>query len=284
MNAPAIGSATQPFPLTRPEIEVTPSDATPFVVDDCRMPGFGIAPTVGAASWMAWYDPPEWRLTSVSHREAVRPAQVHGIDCVEIHGPDWDTSEPHWREGATLFARLTDVVFEWLAFAQLRDGKRILRTFLDDGFDRDWGTVPRRIEDTGRLVRADDGTYTLEAVAGELDQIRAGAGVFNVRVGDREFECLRAIQMGSLSAPRGPALLERGILIESFHARTGELVLWRRYNGRRWQVEKRSPYGGTPWDERFPDAARLVVNGALFVHWYDCLTDVSIGIGAPASA
>jgi hypothetical protein len=32
------------------------------------------------------------------------------------------------------------------------------------------------------------------------------------------------------------------------------------------------------WDERFPDNARLVINAAMFVHWYDCLTDASIGI------
>jgi hypothetical protein len=278
MNRPQIGSAEQPFPVMRPEIAVTPSDAPPFALNDCRMPGFGIAPTVGASSWMAWYDPPDWRLTSVSYMETVRPAQVHGLECVEIQGLDWEAGEPGWREGSTSFARLTDAVFEWLAFAHVHHGKRILRTFLDDGFDGDWGAVPRRLEDAGRLVKADDNTYTIATLADELDQIRVGAGVFNVRLGDREFDCLRAVQMSSASMGKGPALLERGILVEAFYTRTGELVLWRRYNGRRWQVEKRSPYGATPWDERLADPARLVINGALFVHWYDCLTDFSIGV------
>ena len=31
-------------------------------------------------------------------------------------------------------------------------------------------------------------------------------------------------------------------------------------------------------DQRLPDAARLAINGAVFVHWYDCLTDVSLGL------
>jgi hypothetical protein len=278
MNRPQTGSAEQPFPLTRPEMVLTPSDAAPFAVDDRRMPGFGIAPTVGAASWMSWYDPPEWRLTCASYMEVAGPAVVHGIECVEVQGLDWEAGEARWRNGFVHFVRLTDEAFEWLACSSVLRGKRVLRTFLDDGFDRDWGSVPRRIEDTGRLVGADDGTYTLEASPGDLNQIRIGAGVFNVRVGDSEFECLRAIQMESVSAPKGAALLERGILVESFHTRAGEIALWRRYNGRRWNVEKRAPCGGTPWDERLPDAARLVVNGALFVHWYDCLTDISIGM------
>lgn len=275
MNAPQIGSAEQPFPTTRPAVVVTPTNAAPFVLDDRLMPGFGIAPTVGAASWMSWYDPPDWRLTSVSYMETARPAKVHGIECVEIPGLEWEPGEPGWREGPTHFARLTDEAFEWLAFMQVRKSELILRTFLDDGFDRDWCAVPRRVEDTGRLVPADDGTHTIEVLPGELDQIRTGAGMFDVRIGDREFECLRDLHLLRASLDKSAASLERAVLAESFYTRTGELVLFRRYNGRRWQIEKRTPQN-TLWDARFPDNARLVINGALFVHWYDCLTDVSI--------
>lgn len=278
MNSPKIGSATQPFPPTRPEIVITPSEAEPFVLDDYRMPGFGIAPAVGATSWMAWFDPPDWRLTSVSYMQTVRPAVIHGLDGVEIQMLDWEATEPCWQEGYRHFARLTDEVFEWLAVTHVRDGKRILRTFLDDGFDRDWGAVPRRVEDAGRLVVNDDGTHGIETRPGEVDQVRLGAGMFNVRVGDMEFDCLRDIHVLRASVAKGAASIERGVLAESFYTRAGELVLFRRYNGRRWGVEKRSPYAGTPWDERFPDNARLVINRAVFVHWYDCLTDVSIGI------
>jgi len=56
------------------------------------------------------------------------------------------------------------------------------------------------------------------------------------------------------------------------------LVLFRRYNGRRWATKGKGAYAGPPWDERLPDNARLVINDATFVHWYDCLTNVSIGM------
>ena len=277
MNAPEVGSAEQPFPTTRPEIVVTPTDAAPFVLDDRRMPGFAIEATVGAANWMGWYDPPDWQLTSASYMKTARPAKVHGIECLEFQGLDWEASECRWKEGPTHFARLTDETFEWLAFVQIRKGERILRTFLDDGFDQNWVAVPRRLEDTGRLVCSTDGTYTFEPLPSELDQIRVGAGMFNVCVGDRRYECLRDIHILRASLAKGAASLERGMLAESFYTRTGEQVLFRRYNGRRWQTEKRAPHA-TPWDERLPGNAHLVINGAMFVHWYDCLTDVSIGI------
>ena len=280
MNTPQIGSAEQPFPLTRPEIAVEASEAILFVLDGRQMPGFRGAPVIGATSWMSWYDPPDWRLTSVWHSRTVRPAVIHGIEGVETQILEWEAPKPQWQESQTHFARTTDEACEWLAVTLLHGGKRILRTFLDEGFDREWGAAPRRLEDTGRLVAVDDGTCTLEALPGELDQIRVGAGMFNVRVGDREFECLREIHVGA-SVAKGTASLERGILVESFYTRTGELVLWRRYNGRRWKQEANlpySPHAGMRWDERFPDNARLVINGAMFVHWYDCLTDASIGI------
>jgi hypothetical protein len=41
-----------------------------------------------------------------------------------------------------------------------------------------------------------------------------------------------------------------------------------------WNVKDGKP----TWDERLPDAARLVINGIVYVHWYDCLTDTTMGI------
>ncbi len=65
MTRPKIGSTRQPFPLTRPDVRVTPSRAKPFAVDCRCLSSFGVGLDVGAAGWMGWYDPPAWRLTSV---------------------------------------------------------------------------------------------------------------------------------------------------------------------------------------------------------------------------
>jgi len=277
MKPPKIGSAKQPFPTTRPEIAVTPSRARPFALDCCRLPGWGVALGVGAANWMSWYDPPDWQLTSVSYQRAARGAEVHGLDCVEIEMLDWEPPRARWKTGYTHFARVTEGKFEWLAVSHVREGKRILYTFLDEGFDRDWGASDRHVEDTGRLAVGDDGACTLTPASRETYHDCIGAGMYRVRVADRTFTCLRVIELNTSGGAKAP--LERQILSESFFARSGELVLFRRYNGRRWKVRK-GPYAGPPWDERLPGNGRLVINGAVFVHWYDCLTGVACGIGA----
>lgn len=88
-------------------------------------------------------------------------------------------------------------------------------------------------------------------------------GVWVVTVGERAFRCLRVIDVGPVS--------EEEVLIEAFVDERGRTVLARRYNGRLWAQSRYK----TPWDERLPDALRIVIDGVTFVHWYDCLTDVA---------
>jgi len=279
MKPPELGTKSQPFPRTRPEITVAPSQAKPFVVESRRMPGFGVPLEVGAMAWMAWYDPPDWRLTSVTYERVVRPAEVHGLDGVEIEMLDWDAAEPVWQPYYTHFVRLTDEAIQWLASSHVRDGKRILYTLLDEGFENDWGHLPRRLEDTGRLIANDDGTFTLGPPAGEMVHDVFGAGVFRVGVDGQTYTCLRVLDVKTYPAEKG--VLEREILSECYYTQSDELILFRRYNGRLWATRGKSTYAGPPWDKRLPDNARLVINGAVFVHWYDCLTDTTCLPGAP---
>ncbi len=277
MKPPKIGSTNQPFPLARPEITVSPSRARAFTVDCRTMPGWGIPLDLGAESWIAWYDPPRWRLTCASYLRVLRPAEVHGLEGLEIEELQWDSSARRWDPSYTYFARLTDKSFEWLATAHVHDGKRILYTFLDDGFDDDWGQSRRRLAEAGRMTQRNDGSYALRVATGETGDVCVGAGMFRVRIGRRSFTCLRSIEIAA-AATRTKVLLHRSILAESFYTRAGRLVLFRRYNGRLWNIGKAGKgKAALPWDKRLPSNARLVINGAMFVHWYDCLTDVSCG-------
>jgi hypothetical protein len=227
---------------------------------------------------MAWYDPPDWRLTSVSYMHVAREAEIHAMDGVEIEMLDWEASNPAWRTSYTHYARLTEENVQWLATRHVRNGKTILYTFLDDGFDADWGESSRRFEDTGRLAANDDGSYTLVRPPGKALHDVFGAGMFRVGIGRRRFTCLRVIEL--IAKARTRRSLEREILSECYYTRRGRLVLFRRCNGRLWAAKGKGSCAGPPWDERFPDNARLVINGAVFVHWYDCLTDIGCGIGA----
>ena len=66
---------------------------------------------------------------------------------------------------------------------------------------------------------------------------------------------------------------EGHVVAEQFIDKNGRTVLWRRFNKNDWNVAK---YGGL-WSERLPENERLVVNGEMFVHWYDCITDYIFG-------
>ena len=88
----------------------------------------------------------------------------------------------------------------------------------------------------------------------------------------RRFTCLRVIDVAAEPA-------EDQTLVEAFLEAGGRTVLFRRYNGRAWRAEQEDQ----SWDQRFPEHARLVVDGATFVHWYDCLTDMACGISEGAA-
>lgn len=59
--------------------------------------------------------------------------------------------------------------------------------------------------------------------------------------------------------------------METFIDRSGRTVLLRRYNGRLW-----AGAGAREWDRELPGNEVLTVEGVKYVHWYDCLTAVSI--------
>jgi hypothetical protein len=281
MIKPEFGASKQPFPVKRPEVRIEPSSCEPFVVILKRNPSFGVAMERGAEAWMAWYDPPDWMLTSVTYQYVSRCAQVHGLDGLEIETREWEGSKPAWCVGQTHFARLTEEHFEWLATSKFDDDdKRVLYTFLDEGFDEDWGRVPRRIEDTGKLVFDGKG-YTFELSKVEAKSFFCRAGFFDVTVGTENATCIRSILIElavNSSIPSEVDRLERNLLVEYYYTRDGRLFLERRYNGRLWSVKGTGPIRSKAWDERFPENARLVINGAMFVHWYDCLTDASVAV------
>jgi len=262
----------QPFPEVRPEIEVLASQAEPFAVDCRETPGWFALPEVGDLTLWSIYDPPDLRLTSVSEMVGVRPARIHDLECVEIQVNDWEPNAG-WQLGTwMMFARATADRAEWLAQCRLVGAERVLCTFLDEGFEADWGSTPRHIADEGRLVPNLDGSFRLTAAPTPVVHDVFGAGMFRVRVGSRDFTCLRVVSLTGVPS-------EEGILYLSFVTRDGRTILGRRFNGRQWGCGS----GDQPaWDERLPTHERMVIDGVVYVHWYDCLSHLACGIEAGA--
>lgn len=258
------GSMSQPFPCELPSLRIVPSRAKPFTVDRRELPWWFGIPEVGDLTLWTIYDPPEWKLTSVTEMRATRPAEIHGVSGVEVEVREWAPQAGWSDRDRTVYGRLTKDKVEWLAVSRLDGGKRILRSYLDDGFEADWGSGERALEDRGQLQELRDGSLRLKRrTAGVV-----GAGMFSVQIGSRRAcTCLRVIDTSGEPD-------EGGELVEAYLNRAGRTVLFRRYNGLRWRTKDGDP----TWLEKLPGHAQLVVNGVTFVHWYDCLTHTALGI------
>jgi hypothetical protein len=96
-------------------------------------------------------------------------------------------------------------------------------------------------------------------------------GVWNVRVGNSTYECLRALALSFRGRREGrtPAQLaaKYSTLVESYINMDGRTVLFRRYNGPACCADKQCSLAGLR-SKRCPP---LIYNGVEFRLWYDCI-------------
>ena len=85
MSTRKAGSRRQPFPVRQPEIAIARSRGKSFAVDFKELPWWFGVPAVGNHTLWAIYDPPEWKPASVTEMQGVCPAEIHGVECVEIN-------------------------------------------------------------------------------------------------------------------------------------------------------------------------------------------------------
>ena len=256
------------FPDKRPAIEIRPLAEQPPHMDCRELRWWYIVPTSGDAVSFAAYDAPNWTLGSVNTLCATAEANVHGVAGVRIdvdeHG-DGATVQDGVR---TMYGCLGERDVKWLGVVERHDGRERLATFLDSGWDEDWGGMPRRIDARGfRELAA--GVFETDGD----DHLCGATGMFEVTIGPGSHRCVRVLDLDLLGQA---ATDEAGVLIEAYLSLdaplVGRTVLCRRYNGRNWS------YGGsTRWDDRLPNSPRLVIDGATYVHWYDHVVSVRAG-------
>jgi hypothetical protein len=153
-----------------------------------------------------------------------------------------------------MYGRLTEGAVQYLAVELLHEGKKTIQTFLDrQGFAAPWGKMERRLEDEGRFAVQEDGA--LRQAHRADDRRPGGAGAFAVEIGEQRFECLRVLELeGEVTDKDAP-------LTESFLTRQGRTVLRRHYC--------HDAHSHLSMDRE----QRIVLDGQVFVHWYDNLTD-----------
>ena len=180
---------------------------------------------------------------------------MHEVEGVEIEViTDWESCKVR-----TLYARLTEDSVQYLAVEYIHEDTMHLLTFLDgDFFTWGWPEIPRQLSDSGRYVKQADGSYK-QAHSSDSEEA-TGAGVFSVKIDEREFTCLRVIQ------PEGHVTDVHAPFHETYISQKGRTVLNRVYCHDSYS-------DGIPVDRKI----QLVIDGETRCHWYDTLTKYALG-------
>ena len=271
-------SKLKEMPEFLPAYTITPSSLPPFPVKWEETMGWFFIPRVGEELKWAMYDYPEGSTGAPSERSGMRRsecydcrcvgrAMVHGIEGVELEANEYHggTHEADWdcRDTVRSFiAQLTDTHCRLLAESHMEDGVRKYYTFLDgDPFLDNWGFgedncgneidlhVKGDIVRDGDQLTAKDKQFLLDVV-----------GRCIVEINGKSYDTVCVVDVQTY---------EPNVATEQFIDANGRTVLWRRFNVDDWRFKRY----GQRWSERFPEGERLYVNGKLFVHWYDCITD-----------
>lgn len=256
-----------PFPTVRPDIVVERLEVKASPFDMRELTWWFVIPELDDEVCWAEYQPTrvgtEWRLTRSTAMRAARPGVIHDRDCVEIevdeesYPVDGLLDPPPAGRHTKVWGRLTETDVEWVAVEQAAsDGTRRLDTFLDDGFDQDWGACARRIEAGEWLVAAAEGNFGRRPGTPAV----FADGVYTVQVGERTFTCTRIVEMEKEAT-------ELDVVVLAYVDANGRTLLFRRYDGNR-RVTGAEPQRR---EDLLPHADRLVIDDMTFVHSYDYL-------------
>lgn len=261
------GRTQHPFPLRRPDVEMSESEEPIGEVDCVELRWWFGIPRLGDRTMWASYDAETLELAWVTDMEATGSARVHGVDCVEVQASEWSAETGRKTKGHVFYARVEEAAeSRYIAVLSEQGGQKELFTLLDEGFEHDWGASlnpARRLYDDGRYRLRPDGTYETTRGTG------LGAGTYDVTIGGRTFRCLRVLEP-DLGEPEG------GELTEAYVERGGRTVFHRRYDGRF--------YRGGDLLEQYPENPRITIDGNVYVQCdctgraHDYIMDTSLGV------
>lgn len=250
------------LPMVLPDYTIKSSSQPPFAVRHEELPGMLIIPRIGEKLSFGMYDLPERKQSGVYHLKVTGGVAVHGVCGVEIASQYLDRDGS--KEERVIFAQLTDSHCRYLGgMAVEKDGLRRVTTFLDGdvfsdayaiGEDNCGFEVERRPK--GIITACGDGLVT-----DKKDDVSDIVGRFDLAIDGKTYDTVRLIDIQAGG--------DSYMMCEYYLDQNGRTVLWRRFNRDDWAVERY----GKRWTEALPDNERITINGEIYVHWYDCITD-----------
>ena len=258
------------LPEFMPEYTITRLDKELFSVKWEELMGWFIVPKLGEKLNWAIYDFPKRNRTEYDEMQVIGKAEIHGIEGVEITAKqytpmDCNKTDNEKKAERTFIAQLTDTHCRFLAESHISGGVKKCYTFLDgDEFIPNWGfgenncgnevnlSAKGDIIRNGSEITASDKPFLLDVV-----------GRYEVKIGGKSYDTICVMDIETYDG---------GVVSEQYLDKNGRTILWRRFNRNDWAKDRYKKN----WTEILPENERITVNGEVYVHWYDCITDYII--------
>lgn len=258
------------LPEIMPEYKITRLDKEPFSVKWEELMGWFIVPKLGEKLNWAIYDFPKRNRTEYDEMQVVGKTEIHGIEGVEITAKQYAPMDCNKTDNdkiaeRTFIAQLTDTHCRFLAESHISGGVKKCYTFLDgDEFIPNWGfgenncgnevnlSAKSDIIRNGSEITAADKTFLLDVV-----------GRYEVKIDGKVYDTICVMDIETYDG---------GVVSEQYLDNNGRTILWRRFNRNDWAKD----HYKKNWTEILPENERITVNGEIYVHWYDCITDYII--------
>lgn len=247
------------LPDTLPEYRIEPLDTEPFEVIHEELPGMFVIPRLGEKISFGMYDIPSRKKNGVYNLNVTGKIAIHGIEGVAINR---EYSETSISEKNTVFAQLTDTNCKYLGGITCdKNGNQYLITFLDNNFDDYFGIGEDNCGFVTHRIPENKIKQTPEGLVIGEDDISDIVGSYKVIFEGKVYETVRMIDFQNTA--------NGGMLCEYYIDKSGRTVLRRRFNQNNWAFKRY----GKKWTEQLPENERLMVDGEIYVHWYDCISD-----------
>ena len=266
---------TKTLPDTMPEYKITKSEKKPFDVKWEELMGWLIVPKLGEKLTWAMYEFADKKRLETTTMEVTGKAMVHGIEGVEITAIEVDPMEFNQTDGNNtayrqFVAQLTDTHCRILAQSHTENGVKKYFTFLDgDEFLDNWGfgedNCGNEINITVKGVITKEGNnFTCRKEKQLMDVV----GRYDVEINNKIYDTVCIVDT---------ELYNEGVFAEQYIDKNGRTVLWRRFNQNDWNYKRYNKHynfsGDKLWSEMFPNNEQITINGEIYVHWYDCISD-----------
>jgi len=239
-----------------------------FEVKCEEAPGWFIIPKLGEKITWAIYDFPatERKRSETTTLEITGKAVIHGIEGVEMIAIEKNPMKANQIDGNKtverwFVAQLTDTHSRFLAESFTnKDGVKIYHTFLDgDDFNMYCGedNCGYEVELIRKGIIDKNGNFIVCQTDRQSTDI---VGRYDVAINGKTYDTVCFMDINRYNP---------GIMSEAYIDQNGRTVLWRRFNRNDWNFNHYKKL----WNEQFPDNEQVTVNGEIYVHWYDCLTD-----------